>query len=72
MVVVGGGGGGVIMSGLLAETVETGTKNRCLIEATHVLRRKLRKIKFRAFPRRVGPRITLKQVNTTEWLKTKK
>ena len=31
------------MSGLLAEAVETGTKNRCLIEATHVLRRKLRK-----------------------------
>ena len=27
----------------LAETVETGTKNRCLIEATHVLRRKLTK-----------------------------
>ena len=28
---------------VLAETVETGTKNRCVIEATHVLRRKLRK-----------------------------
>ena len=27
----------------LAENVETGTKNRCVIEATHVLRRKLRK-----------------------------
>ena len=27
----------------LVETVETGTKNRCVIEATHVLRRKLRK-----------------------------
>ena len=27
----------------LAETVETGTKKRCVIEATHVLRRKLRK-----------------------------
>ena len=27
----------------LAETVETGTKNRCVIEATHILRRKLRK-----------------------------
>ena len=26
-----------------AETVETGNKNRCVIEATHVLRRKLRK-----------------------------
>ena len=40
----------------LAETVETETKNRCVIEATHVLRRKLRN-KFRAFPKRVGPRI---------------
>ena len=27
----------------LAETVETGNKNRCLIEATYVLGRKLRK-----------------------------
>ena len=27
----------------LAENVETGTKNRCVIEATHVLPRKLRK-----------------------------
>ena len=27
----------------LAETVETGNKNRCVMEATHVLRRKLRK-----------------------------
>ena len=42
----------------LAETVETGTKNCWVIEATHVLRRKLRKdFKFRAFPKRVGPRI---------------
>ena len=31
----------------------------------------LGKIKFRAFPKRVGPRITLEQVNTTEWLKKK-
>ena len=31
------------MSGVLAETVETGTKDRCVIEATHVLRKKLRK-----------------------------
>ena len=38
----------------LAETVETWKKNRCMIEATHVLRRN---IKFRAFPKRVGPRI---------------
>ena len=27
----------------LAETVETGNKNRCVTEVTHVLRRKLRK-----------------------------
>ena len=27
----------------LEETVETGTKNRCMIEATHLLRRKVRK-----------------------------
>ena len=49
----------------LAETVETGTKNRCVIEATHVLRRKLiGKIKFRAFPKSVGPRIlSLKRVD---------
>ena len=32
----------------------------------------LGKIKFRAFPKRVGPRITLEQVNTTEWLKKNK
>ena len=37
----------------LAEFVETGTKNRYVIKATHVLR----KVKFRAFPKRVGPRI---------------
>ena len=39
------------------ETVETGTKNCCMIEARHVLQRKLRKIKFRAFLKRVSPRI---------------
>ena len=39
---------------LLAETVETGNKNRCMTEATHVLRRKLR---FRAFPEQVCSRI---------------
>ena len=32
----------------------------------------LGKIKFRAFPKRVGPRITLEQVNTTEWVEKKK
>ena len=47
------------------ETVETETKNRCVIEATHVLRRKLRKIKFY----RLKTLITLEQVNTTEWSK---
>ena len=35
--------GGSLCQAFLAEIVETGTKNRCLIEATHVLRRKLRK-----------------------------
>ena len=33
----------VTVPGVLAETVESGTMNRCVIEATHVLRRKLRK-----------------------------
>ena len=33
--------------------METGTKNRCVMEVTHFLG----KIKFRAFPKRVGPRI---------------
>ena len=36
------------------ETVETGNKNRCVTKAMHVLRRKLR---FRAFPEQVCPRI---------------
>ena len=34
---------GTVCKAFLAETVETGNKNRCLIEATYVLRRKLRK-----------------------------
>ena len=38
----------------LAKTVETGNKNLRVAEATHVLRRKLR---FRAFPELVFPRI---------------
>ena len=38
------------------DTVETGTKDRCVMEAMHVLRRKLR-IRLRAFPKCVGPRI---------------
>ena len=44
--------GGSLCQAFLAETVETGNRNRCMIEAAHVLR-----IKFRAFPKRVGPRI---------------
>ena len=36
------------------ETVETGNKNRCATEASHVSWRKLR---FSAFPDRVSPRI---------------
>ena len=66
--------GGSLCQAFLADTVETGTKNRCVMEATNVLRRQLRKIKFRAFRKRVGPRTLslesvdyLEQVNTTEW-----
>ena len=46
----------VVVSGVPTETWETGNKNRCVTEAKHVLRRKLR---FRAFPfaERVCPRI---------------
>ena len=63
----------------LAETVETGNKNRCVIEATHVCKENLGNIKFRAFPKRVVNEfyllkalITLEQVNTTMWYKKKK
>ena len=45
--------GGPLCQAFLAKTVETGTKNRCVIEVTHFLG----KIKFRAFSERVGPRI---------------
>ena len=42
----------------LADTVETGTKNRYVIEATGMFREEsLGKIKFRAFPKCVGPQI---------------
>ena len=62
----------------LTETVETGNKNFCMIEAMHVLRRKLKKIylellrnvlvhEFYCFK----ALITLEQVNTTEWSKKK-
>ena len=40
----------------LAETVETGNKNRCVTEAMCVLQRKL---KFRAFPEWVCPRLLM-------------
>ena len=50
------------MPGVLAETVENENKNRCVIEAMHVLQRSSTgKIKFRAFPKRVGLRILLLQ-----------
>ena len=40
----GWGGGGIIVAGVpVAETVETGDKNCCVIEATNVLRRKFSK-----------------------------
>ena len=52
------------------ETVETGTKNLCVIEATHVLRRKLlellRKVSVHEFYR-LKMLFTLEQVNTPEW-----
>ena len=41
----------------VSKDVETGTRNCCVIEATHVSKESLGKIKFRAFPKRVGPRI---------------
>ena len=36
-----------------ADTVETRTKNHCVIKATHIMfcKESLRKIKFRAFPK---------------------
>ena len=50
--------GGSLCQAFLAETMETGTKNHFVIEAPHVLGRKLRKqIKFRTFPKNVGPRV---------------
>ena len=54
---------------------ETETKNRCVMEATHVLRRKLRKdfgnVSVHEFYR-LKALITLEQVNTTEWSKKNK
>ena len=43
----------------LAETVETGNKNRCVMKPRMFCEESLGKIKFRAFPKRVGPRILL-------------
>ena len=43
-----------ILSGDRGNLEKAVKKNRCMIEATHVLRRN---IKFGAFPKRVGPRI---------------
>ena len=37
---------GSLCQAFLAGTVETGSKNHCVIEATHVKRRKLRKYSF--------------------------
>ena len=51
----------------LAETVETGTKNRCVIEATRDLFRNLSVHEFY----RLKALITSEQVNTTEWWKKK-
>ena len=55
----------------LAETEETGSKNRCVIEARMFSEESLGKIKFRVFPKRLKALITLEQVNTTEWSKKK-
>ena len=61
----------------LAETVKTGTKNRCVIEATHVLQRKLKKnleifwnVSVHKFYR-MKEFITLEEVNTTQWSEKK-
>ena len=58
---------------------ETGTKNRCVIEVTHFLRRKLReRLNLELFRNmsvhefyRLKALITLEQVNTIEWWKKK-
>ena len=56
------------------ETVETGTKNRCVIEAMHVLRKLnlelFRNASVREFYR-LKPLIALEQVNTTQWSQKK-
>ena len=68
----------ILCQAFLAETVETGTKNRYVFEATHVCEESLGKIKFRTLLNldvsvhefyRLKALITLEQVNTTEWSK---
>ena len=67
------------MPGVQAETVETGNKNRCVTEATHVLRKSLGRSNLE-LSRNVSVNefyllkalITLEQVNTSEWWKKNK
>ena len=61
----------------LAETVKTGTKNHYVIEAMHVLQRKLKKnleifwnVSVHKFYR-MKEFITLEEVNTTQWSQKK-
>ena len=64
----------------LADTVENGTNNRCMIKATYVLQRKLwKRLNLELFRNvsvhefyRLKALITLEQVNTTEWSKKNK
>ena len=60
----------------LAETVETETKNRCVIEARHVAKKAQERLNLELFRNvsvhefyRLKALITLEQVNTTEWSK---
>ena len=63
---------GSLCQAFLEETVGTGTKNRCVIEATHVWERLnfelFRNVSVHKFYR-LKALITLEQVNTTEWSK---
>ena len=63
----------------LAETMETGTKNLCVIEATHVLKKALERLNFEPFRNvsvhefyRLKALVTFEQVNTTEWSEKKR
>ena len=66
---------GSLCQAFLEETVGTGTKNRCVIEATHVWERLnfelFRNVSVHKFYR-LKALITLEQVNTTEWSKKNK